>query len=221
MFLHDILGVLKFVFGKDVPPQTLKVDAYKYQFFKKKLPIHLPIGPIWGQIWAKSPDFSKFFKNFGSNLGKFWKINPFIYQILHFIRCHLHTKWLILLPMLAAHGFMNLLYCVHASEFTVKGSCGWMIIFVHMFLFYHQTQVHGNKMEKTGKHTKHYNALLIAGMTREAGRVFYGNEPRLAIDSLFPDEDYVITVDTVLSAQDSFPEQNCGMASTAVFDTGI
>ena len=114
------------------------------------------------------------------------------------------------------------LYCVHASEFTEE-SGGWIIIFVHMSFFYHQTQVQDNKNGGggNGKHTKHFNALLIAGMTREAGRVFYGNEPRLAIDSLFPDEDYVITVDTVLSAQDSFPEQNCGMASTAVFDTGI
>lgn len=57
-------------------------------------------------------------------------------------------------------------------------------------------------------------------MTREAGRVFYGNEPSLVIDGLFPDEDYVITVDTVLSAQDSFREQTCGMPSTSVFDTG-
>ena len=29
-------GVLKFGFGRDVPPQNLKVDPYKYQFFKKK-----------------------------------------------------------------------------------------------------------------------------------------------------------------------------------------
>ena len=29
-------GVLKFGFGRDVPPWNLKVDPYKYQFFKKK-----------------------------------------------------------------------------------------------------------------------------------------------------------------------------------------
>ena len=29
-------GVLKFGFGRDVPQQNLKVDPYKYQFFKKK-----------------------------------------------------------------------------------------------------------------------------------------------------------------------------------------
>ena len=28
-------GVLKFGFGRDVPLQNLKVDPYKYQFFKK------------------------------------------------------------------------------------------------------------------------------------------------------------------------------------------
>ena len=29
-------GVLKFGFGRDVPPRNLKIDPYKYQFFKKK-----------------------------------------------------------------------------------------------------------------------------------------------------------------------------------------
>ena len=29
-------GVLNFGFGMDVPPRNLKVDPYKYQFFKKK-----------------------------------------------------------------------------------------------------------------------------------------------------------------------------------------
>ena len=29
-------GVLKFGFSRDVPPRSLKVDPYKYQFFKKK-----------------------------------------------------------------------------------------------------------------------------------------------------------------------------------------
>ena len=29
-------GVLKFHFIRDVPLQNLKVDTYKYQFFKKK-----------------------------------------------------------------------------------------------------------------------------------------------------------------------------------------
>ena len=29
-------GVLKFGFGRDVLPWNLKVDPYKYQFFKKK-----------------------------------------------------------------------------------------------------------------------------------------------------------------------------------------
>ena len=28
--------VLKFGFGREVPPQNLNVDPYKYQFFKKK-----------------------------------------------------------------------------------------------------------------------------------------------------------------------------------------
>ena len=31
----EVRGVLKFGFGRDVSPQNLKVDPYKYQFFKK------------------------------------------------------------------------------------------------------------------------------------------------------------------------------------------
>ena len=64
--------VLKFGFGRDALPQNLKVDPYKYQFFKKKWPIHIPIVPILGQILSKitqkSPDFSKIFLN----LSQFW-----------------------------------------------------------------------------------------------------------------------------------------------------
>ena len=93
-------GGIKFGFGRDVPLQNLKVDPYKCQFFKKKWLIHMPIyAQLWAKFWAKSPNFSKI----GSNLGKFWKINPFIYQILQFIRGHSYNKRLILLLMLAAH----------------------------------------------------------------------------------------------------------------------
>ena len=85
-----------------MPPQNLKVDTYKYQFLKKKWPIHIPIGTNFPPNFEQNhPIFPKFFLS--SNLGKFWNIDPFIYQILHFIKCHLYTKRLILLPMLAAH----------------------------------------------------------------------------------------------------------------------
>ena len=66
----------------------------------------------WPNFWQNFeknclifPKFSFLFKssaNCGSNLGKLWKMNPFVYQILHFIRGHSYTKRLILLPMLAA-----------------------------------------------------------------------------------------------------------------------
>ena len=50
--------------------------------------------------------FSKFYLTFEPILAqiwqKFWKFDPFIYQILHFVRGHLYMKRLILLPMLAA-----------------------------------------------------------------------------------------------------------------------
>ena len=34
--LFETGGVLKFGLGRDVPPWSLKVDPYTYQFFKKK-----------------------------------------------------------------------------------------------------------------------------------------------------------------------------------------
>ena len=40
--------------------------------------------------------------NLGSKFRKIFKNDPFIYQILHKIWCHLYTSSLILLPMLAA-----------------------------------------------------------------------------------------------------------------------
>ena len=70
-------------------------------FSRKSDPFNMPIGPILRQILNKITKFSKDF--FGSHLGKFWKIEPFIYKTLHFIRGHLCTKRLILLPMLVAH----------------------------------------------------------------------------------------------------------------------
>ena len=85
-------GVLKFGFDRNVPLQNLKVDPYKYQFFKKKWPIHnviTPVGPILCQISKITqffPEVSSICANFHLNLGKFWKIYPFIYQISHFIK---------------------------------------------------------------------------------------------------------------------------------------
>ena len=70
-------------------------------FSRKSDPFNMPIGPILRQILNKITKFSKEF--FGSHLGKFWKIEPFIYKTLHFIRGHLCAKRLILLPMLVAH----------------------------------------------------------------------------------------------------------------------
>ena len=70
-------------------------------FARKSDPFNMPIGPIFAKFWTKLPDFSKDF--FGSNLGKFWKIDPFIYKTSHFIRGHSCTKRLLLLSMLVAH----------------------------------------------------------------------------------------------------------------------
>ena len=68
---QDPEGVLKLGFDRDVPPQNLKVDPYKYQFFKKKWPIHIPICSIWGQILNK---ITQFFQNF-------LKVKPILAQI--------------------------------------------------------------------------------------------------------------------------------------------
>ena len=63
---------------------NLKVDPYKYHFLSWKCdPFIYQLVPFLAKLWAKLPDFSKifwFWANFGSNLGKFWKIDQFIYQ---------------------------------------------------------------------------------------------------------------------------------------------
>ena len=69
-------GVLKFGLGRDVPPWNLKVDPYKYKFFKKKWPIHIPIGSIFGQILSK---ITRFFQNF-------LKFEPILAQISEFLK---------------------------------------------------------------------------------------------------------------------------------------
>ena len=40
-------GLLKFGFGRDVP-LGIWMWTHMHQFLKKKWPIHIPIGPIWG-----------------------------------------------------------------------------------------------------------------------------------------------------------------------------
>ena len=97
-------GVLKFGFGRDVPMQNLKADteSTNTNFSRKSDPCIYQSA----QFWAKSPNLSKIFLNlsqFWLKFGKNLKINPFIYQILHFIRGRSYTKRLILLPMLGAN----------------------------------------------------------------------------------------------------------------------
>ena len=75
-------GVLKFGFGWDVPSRNLKVDPYKYWFFKKKWPIHIPFGPILGSILSKLtrffPNFIKFEPILAQIRENFEKIDRFI-----------------------------------------------------------------------------------------------------------------------------------------------
>ena len=52
--------VLKFGFGRDVLPRTLKVDPYKYQCFSRKSdPFMYQSAQFGAKFWAKSQDFSK------------------------------------------------------------------------------------------------------------------------------------------------------------------
>ena len=79
-----------------MPQRNLKVDSYKYQFFQKSDPFIYQSDKFYVKFWTKLPDFFKRFHqfdflNFGSNLGKCWKIDPLIYKILHFIRGHSYT----------------------------------------------------------------------------------------------------------------------------------
>ena len=94
----------------------------------------------WAKFWTKLPIFSKIFlilSQFWPNLAKFWKIVPFIYQILHFIRGHSYTKRLILLPMLAAHP--RRVFCTkypprgRSLYLTVRGTTGCPRMFYTVF----------------------------------------------------------------------------------------
>ena len=67
------LGGLKFGFGKDVPQQNLKEDPYKYHFFKKKWPTHIPICSILGQILSKITQFFLNFLKFELILAQIWE----------------------------------------------------------------------------------------------------------------------------------------------------
>ena len=83
-------------FDWDVPPRNLKVDPTNTNFSRKSDPFmsfYIPISPILSQIRS----FYQYFLKFEPIFGKFWKMDPFVYQILHFIRGHSYTKRLILL----------------------------------------------------------------------------------------------------------------------------
>ena len=84
-------------------------------FSRKSDPFIYQLDQFSAKFWAKSSDFPKIFLN----LSQFWKIDPFIYQILHFIKGHSYTKRLILLPMLAAHPRR-----VFYTEYPRKVGCG-------------------------------------------------------------------------------------------------
>ena len=60
-------GVLKFGFGREVPPRNLKVDPYKNQFFKKKVTQSYTNRPTYGPSFEPNrpifPNFGKILKN--------------------------------------------------------------------------------------------------------------------------------------------------------------
>ena len=76
-------GVLKFGFGRAVPSQNLNIWIYMQPNF----------GPNFEQI-ARFLQKFLIWANFGLTFGKFWKIDPLIYQILCFIivRGHSYIK---------------------------------------------------------------------------------------------------------------------------------
>ena len=85
-------------FWKGYAAGNLKVRSIHIPLFKKKWPVHITISSIFDQNYV----LSKIFFNLSQFWFKFGKIDPFIYQILHFIRGHWYTRRLILLPMFPA-----------------------------------------------------------------------------------------------------------------------
>ena len=96
-------GVLKFGFGRDVPPWNLKVDYTNTSFSSQNNSFIYQLAQFLGQILNKITNLFQHFLKFWLRFGQIVKNRPFIYQILHFIRGHSYAKRLILLPMLAAH----------------------------------------------------------------------------------------------------------------------
>ena len=96
--IPDPRGILKFGFGRDITAAKFESRPIQRPIFQEKV-VH---SPILAKLWEKLPDFFENFLKFETKFGKIWKIDIFIYQILHFIRGHSYTKRLILLRMLAA-----------------------------------------------------------------------------------------------------------------------
>ena len=57
----------------DVLLQILKLDSYKYQFFKKKWAINKPISPILGQILSKIAQFFQNVLKYEQSLAQIWE----------------------------------------------------------------------------------------------------------------------------------------------------
>ena len=139
---HNPGDVLKFGFGRDVPPRNLKVDPYNTNFSRKSDPFMYQLVQFVAKFWAKSPDFSKFFLNlsqFWLKFGELLKNQPIHIPILHFIRGHSYTKRLILLPMLATHPRRvfcikypppghNWVHCSHRPQCTVTLNSNFAIL---------------------------------------------------------------------------------------------
>ena len=93
---------VEFGFGRDMLPQNLKEDPYKYQFFKKSDTFIYQLAQFWAKFWAKLHNFSKLFKN--------WPIHI---PNSAFIRGHSSAKRLILLSMLVARP--RRVFCIEYS----------------------------------------------------------------------------------------------------------
>ena len=105
-------GIPKFGFGRDVPPQNLKVDPYIHQMFQEKVTHSYTDRPNFEQNHQIFPFQKK--KKKESILAQIWE---------NFEKStHSYTKRLILLPTLAAHS--RRVFCIEYQGSRKCGSTG-------------------------------------------------------------------------------------------------
>ena len=100
-----------------IPNFAEKWDPFLYQSHKFRqnllrvshyFPKLLSFQANFGNFGIRLMELGLFFPYFRANFGRFWKYDPCLYQLLHWIRGHRYTRRLILQPISAARPRIDL-----------------------------------------------------------------------------------------------------------------